>query len=85
MAATESDMPYEVGLIKQGRWEMISKSHPAVLNLDHLFSDNHEGEEEEGIVRLAGQRSGSPDTWLLGGVDYRQGSGLSGTSYIYSG
>ena len=41
---------------------MISKSHPAVLNLDHLLSDIHEGEEEEVMVRLAGQRSGSPDT-----------------------
>ena len=43
MAATESDMPYEVGLIKQGCWEMISMSHPAVLNLDQVLSDIHEG------------------------------------------
>ena len=60
MAVTESEMPCEVGLIEQGCGEMIFISHPAVLNLDHLLSD--EGEEEEVMLRVAGQRNGSPGT-----------------------
>ena len=40
---------------------MISMSHPAVLNLNQVLSDIHEGEEEEVMVRVAGQM-----TWSLG-------------------
>ena len=61
MATTESYMPCTVGLIEQGCLEIISISHPVVLNLDNLLSDILEGEEGEVMVRIAGQ----VDTWYL--------------------
>ena len=39
----------------------------------------HEEEEEEVMVRVAGQMTGSLGTWLPGGVNYRQGSGAHHT------
>ena len=39
----------------------------------------HEEEEEEVMVRVAGQMTWSLGTWLPGGVNYRQGSGAHHT------
>ena len=55
MATTESYMPSTVGLIEHGCLEMISISHPVVLNLDNLLSDILEGEEGEVMVRVTEQ------------------------------
>ena len=56
-AVTECDTPCEIGLTKQGCYEMMYIYHPAVLNLGHLVSDIHAREEEEEVmVRIDGHR-----------------------------
>ena len=56
-AVTECDTPCELGLTKQGCYEMMYIYHPAVLNLGHLVSDIHAREEEEEVmVRIDGHR-----------------------------
>ena len=58
-AVTECHTPCEIGLTKQGCKEIIYIHHPAVSNQDNLVSRIHEGEEEEVVVRVDGQSTGS--------------------------